>query len=82
MKYDEWLSTFLKDKKEVACSELDTYAVHTVRRFIDKGNRVWELALTYTGRLVSRSGSIESDGLTISWAEWTTHHDIELPKAK
>ncbi len=79
-KYDEWLKEFLSGKTEVpSIGSSDKFAFHSVRRFLE-GNRIWETAITYTGRLVIRSGQIGADGISVEWTEWTTRHDVEMPK--
>jgi len=78
MSFDQWLVNFIKDKKEVPSLDPSAYAIHTIRRFIDIKDCVWEIAFTYTGRLVVRSGKVDSDGITIKWAEWDTRHDVTL----
>ena len=83
MRFESWLTEFLKDKREVPLpDQASTYAIHTIRRFIDKKNCVWEIAFTYTGRLVIRSGSIGADALTIKWGEWETDHEVELTETR
>lgn len=83
MKYEDWLVDFLKDKKEVPSpAPSDKFAVHSVHRFIDDKHQLWEIARTYTGRLVVRSGTIGSDGIAAKWDDWITRHDVELPKAR
>lgn len=82
MKYEEWLADFVKGKKEVAVfPDSGSYLVHTVHRYLDQSNQVWETAFTYTDRLVVRSGSIQPDGVTAKWGDWNTLHDVTLPKA-
>lgn len=78
--YDEWLRSFLEDKEQVPGSEQSTYAVHTVQRYMDRNRRLWEMAFTYTDRVVTRSGAIQPDGVTVEWTDWTTQHEIKLPK--
>lgn len=83
LKYDEWLADFVKDKKEVATSgDLSSFALHDVRRYIDGKNHIWEIAFTFTGRLVIRSGVIAADGINIEWENWATRHDIEISKQR
>lgn len=83
MEYEQWLPEFTKDKKEVESFDLSNqHAVHSIRRFLDARNCLWEIALTYTGRLVTRRGCIESDGVTVDWEPWVTRHDVELPLRK
>jgi len=80
--FEGWLKEFLIGKTEVPTLELsDKFAVHSIRRFIN-GNHdsVWEIAFTYTGRLVCRKGHIGSDGVTVEWGEWVTKHDVALSK--
>lgn len=81
MTYAEWQATFSEDKELVAeFSQLDGYAVHSVRRYI-RDKEVWDTALTYTGRLVVRSGLIADDGITVAWKEWQTLHDVTVEKS-
>ncbi len=82
LKYDDWLKDFLSGKTEVPALELsDKFAVHSIRRFLEGKDRIWETAITYTGRLVVRSGRICSDGISVEWEDWLTKHDVETPKA-
>ncbi len=78
--YQDWLKDFLSGKEEVTTfPDSGSYAVHTIHRYIDKKtNCLWETALTYTGRLVVRSGKIDHDGIKVSWSEWETKHDVKV----
>lgn len=79
MKYEDWLVDFLKGKQEVPALEAsDKFAVHSIRRYVDEEHQLWEIARTYTGRLVVRSGHIGPDGIAVEWGEWITRHDVEL----
>jgi hypothetical protein len=80
MTFDDWLKDFTRDKREVGSADLSaTHAIHTVRRFIDRESKMWEIAFTYTGRLVVRYGIIEGpDGVTITWSAWVTRHDVDI----
>jgi hypothetical protein len=81
-KYDDWLKDFLSGKTEVPALELsDKFAVHSIRRFLEGKDQIWETAITYTGRLVVRTGRIGSDGISVEWEAWLTQHDVEMPKA-
>lgn len=81
--YDEWLAEFTKDKKEIGTfDQSTTHAVHTVRRYLDGDNHIWEIAFTYTGRLVVRSGPIEPDGVSVKWGNWVTRHDVQIPRQR
>lgn len=81
MTYDEWLAAFSAAKELVAeFPQSDGYAVHTVRRYI-KDRQIWDTAITYTGRLVVRSGVISEDGVTVAWEAWQTLHDVKVEKS-
>lgn len=81
--YEDWLKEFQVGKTEVPSSgSSDNLSVHSIRRFLDEKNTVWKIAFTFTGRLVVRSGEIGTDGVTIEWGQWTTLHDIEVPRDK
>jgi len=78
--YSDWLREFTFGKREVPASPSnDQYGVRDLRRYVNKQGEVWETAVTYTGRLVLRSGTIGKDGISIEWQSWITEHDIELP---
>ena len=80
-KYDDWLEEFISGKSEIPSLELSNdFSVHSIRRFLEGKTKVWEVAITYTGRVVVRFGEISSDGVTIEWNPWTTLHDVEVPK--
>lgn len=82
-KYDDWLEAFLRGKSEVPSLKLsDQFAVHSIRRFLEGKDRVWEIAITYTDCLVVRSGQIGADGITVAWSEWATERDVEVPKVE
>ena len=79
MNYSDWLLEFEKDKTfltTIGQSSID--AVFDIRRYMDSSKMIWEIGITYTDRLVVRQGSIAEDEITILWAPWRTHHDIEL----
>ncbi len=79
MDYAKWLDEFTKGKKQVAeFTQSDTFAVHSIRRFMDEKHHLWEIALTYTSKLVVRSGVIQSDGITVKWENWETRHDVDI----
>jgi len=84
LKYEDWLAEFLKGKEEVpSLGTSDKFAVHSVHRYLDNDHHLlWEIAVTYTGRLLVRSGKIGPDGITVEWNEWVTRHDVELPKSR
>ncbi len=83
MNYDEWLKEFEKDKKFVGQSDQTAVeALHTVRRYICKDEKICEAGITYTGRVVLRYGVVASDGVTIHWLPWETKHDVIVPKQK
>ena len=83
MDYDHWLSEFIKDKREIAAfDQSGNSAVHTVKRYLDGNNHLWETAFTYTGRLVVRSGPIQPDGVSVDWGEWGTLHDVTIPRKR
>lgn len=78
MQYHDWLKDFTKDKKLVAEFDQSVVdAVHDVCRYLDNSGALWETAITYTGRLVMRDGSLDKDGVSILWNRWTTLHDVE-----
>lgn len=82
MQFQEWFEAFVRGKVEVPASEsYDQLAVHSLRRFVEGSDRIWEIAATYTGRLVIRSGQIQPDGLNVTWEHWKTEHGITMPKA-
>ncbi|MGZ3690749.1 MAG: hypothetical protein ACXVAX_04560 [Pseudobdellovibrio sp.] len=75
----EWLYEFADGKTEVPTPETsDLFSVHSKRRFIED-KKIWEIAFTYTGRLVVRFGQVDSEGVNIEWNDWETQHDIEVP---
>ena len=77
--FDAWYAEFARGKKEVSTNEQsDSYALHSIRRFMEDGN-LWEIAFTYTGRLVMRTGWIDPDGIRVSWMDWQTLHDVLVP---
>ncbi len=79
--YIEWFSEFIKGKREVPVSEThDRFASHSTRRFVDQTGDIWEIASTYTGRLIVRKGLVAEDGVTIGWEDWITEHNVVLPK--
>ncbi len=79
--YYEWFTEFIVGKREVPVSEThDRFAAHSTRRFIDQAGDIWEIASTYTGRLIVRKGEVGNDGVTIQWQDWVTEHDVEMPK--
>lgn len=81
--YQDWLKDFLAGKTEVPAPQTsDQLAIHSIRRFLESSNQVWEFGLTYTGRLVVRSGQIGADGISVQWTGWITQHDIEMPKTR
>ena len=81
--YSDWLSKFVIGKREVPSPETnDTHAVHSVRRYVDASDGIWEIARTYTGRLVVRTGKIGTDGITVIWESWITEHDVEFHALK
>ncbi len=81
--YSEWVAQFSRDKKEVpAPSERDKYAVHSVKRFIDTCGYLWETAITYTGRIVVRTGKVMANGTSVNWGDWKTEHDVEIDLEK
>lgn len=80
-KYEDWLLDFLCEKNEVlAPAPSDKFAVHSIRRFLEGKNHIWEIGTTYTGRLVVRLGQIGADGTSVVWQDWVTHHDVEMPR--
>jgi predicted LPLAT superfamily acyltransferase len=81
MEYKFWLTEFSADKTHVATFERLPYqALHSISRYLDQQQHVWETGITYTDRLVVRSGKIDADGVTIQWSEWKTLHDVVIPK--
>lgn len=79
MLFKDWLKEFLNDKKEISVTTpLDNPSLYEVHRFVDTKGKFWEYARTYTGRILVRTGSIESDGVTIVWQEWKTLHDVKM----
>lgn len=77
--FDEWLKDFVVGKRRVGSSgQLNEHAVHSVERYLDGDGLVWEFALTYTDRLVVRSGTVGKDGVTIEWGNWQTKHDVNV----
>lgn len=79
-KLQDWLYDFLRDKTEVPPPpHSDKLAVHSLRRFLEGSDKVWETAITYTGRLVVRSGCIADDRVEITWNQWQTEHDVHIP---
>lgn len=81
MKYADWLKDFVRDKRFVAILDQSTAeAVHDIHRYLDAQGRFWETAVTYTGKVVIRSGTTGSTVDTIDWDPWITLHDIEPPE--
>ena len=79
--YREWLCSFAKDKDHVGSGDLSSsYAIHSVQRYVDRQFHVWEIGLTYTDRLVVRSGPVGPDGVSIEWGGWKTQHHVQVPK--
>lgn len=77
--FQQWLEEFLQGKKEIPVSDEKHAAVHSVRCFSDSSGRLWEIAFTYTGRLVVRTGQVSRAGNNVSWEPWATQHDVEVP---
>lgn len=83
MKFNEWLHNFLKDKKEISVfSNGSTHSFQEIHQLVDTQGIYWEYALTYTGRIVVRSGKLQNDGVTFSWKDWITLHEVEIPTKK
>lgn len=80
VKFEEWLNGFLKDKKEINAESSPDIVAHDLRRFIDENSRIWEIAITYTDRLVVRQGAFEPDGVTVKWSHWNTMHEVKITK--
>lgn len=81
IRFDEWLKEFARDKRLVATfQQSDTFAVYDIRRYGNLERSLWEIAYTYTDRLVMRSGKIRDDGVNVDWSEWQTLHEVEVPK--
>jgi hypothetical protein len=79
MDYAQWSRDFLRGKRLVAeFPQSTTHALHSIKRYLDAHNKVYEVGQTYTDRLVIRSGTIEDDGVSVKWTEWQTLHDVEL----
>lgn len=67
--FADWCKEFTVGKTEISSAESsDYFSVHSRRRFLEGTSKIWELAITYTGRLVVRFGEIDSDGITINVA--------------
>lgn len=82
-KLQEWLTDFVRGKTEVPShTHSDQFAVHSIRRFFEGSDKVWEIASTYTGRLVVRSGQIAEDGVNVVWCQWKTEHDVDVSKSE
>ncbi len=78
MKFDDWLAEFEKNKEEILPPpQNNNVDVHSIRRYQDSNRRFWEFGLTYTGRLVVRSGVVVSDDKVV-WEKWLTRHDVDL----
>jgi len=78
--FKDWYDNFTSTKKEVPSNDQsDDYAIHSIRRYVGE-EQLWEIAFTYTGRLVMRCGPIEPGGIKIKWGEWETLHHVILPK--
>lgn len=78
MQYKYWLRLFNKDKKLISTYDIcHVESVHSIRRYVDKDNRIWETAITYTNKIVVRRGLPEEAG-TIRWFEWETLHEVEF----
>jgi len=79
LEYKTWLKNFVAGKKEVPSNDhAGTHAVHSIRTFADD-HQVWEIAFTYTGRVVLRFGLLQPAGTKMKWSTWQTLHDVELP---
>ncbi len=81
--FTDWLCEFSKDKQLVSTTEQsDAYAVHSIMRYIDQTGILWEVAQTYTGRVVIRKGVTSETELTVEWTRWETlHHLVVAPKS-
>ena len=81
MLFKEWLSDFIVGKEEVTSFAPSNHdSIFSNRRFVDKDGRIWEIAFTYTGRVVVRSGLKDRD--TFHWTDWVTQHDIEVRQTR
>ncbi len=79
MQYKYWVRTFAKDKKLIATFDLcHIDSIHTIKRYIDLDNRLWESAITFTNKIVFRWGLPAEDGASIYWNAWETLHEVEF----
>lgn len=80
MHYTDWLQTFTADKRLVGSSPLlaAVDAIHSVSRYIANDGYLWEVAQTYTGRVVIRRGELQDNQVTIEWATWVTLHEVQI----
>lgn len=78
-RFQDWLENFISDKREVPSpSSSNQFAIHSMRRFVGATDSVWEIAFTYTDRLVVRQGTIKADGVSVNWKPWATEHSVEI----
>lgn len=78
--YLTWLSEFTKGKAKLSnAKDPNPPGVHSVLNFVDEKRTPWQVAQTYTGRVVVRSGTVESEGTKVKWSEWETLHNVSIP---
>lgn len=76
-RFQDWFEEFLVGKKEIpTTADAALVPVHSTRRFIDEHDVVWEIGITYTGRLVVRRGRLNQEAPSIEWEEWVTQHQV------
>lgn len=79
MQYKYWARLFAKDKKLISTFELcHVDSIHTIKRYVDLDNRLWETAITYTNKIVVRRGLTDGDTGSIKWTAWETLHEVEF----
>lgn len=75
MLFSEWLADFIVDKTEILITEASKYPAHSVRRF-SRGCEVWEIAITYTNKLIIRFGRTKIGEDEVAWSDWRTEHKV------
>lgn len=75
--YHAWLRDFCADKQLVgAIDPSDAFSIHSISRYVDQMDGLWEIGQTYTGRVVTRSGRMQDLDLEVCWTRWETMHHV------